>query len=205
MILSADQISLFWRLWSQACRTQGWTAADGCPSAQIDAERKRVLRECGFESLTAVDRLDGFTKVKNALLVLASDRTDLAAAREADDVQVNRARTLRWVIRHELLPCLALYEPDAEAYMRSVMADKSRWWKVDRPGCAIALEDLEAGPLEQLRMTLNARLNSKRRAAGDTIHDMRVAAGLKCTCSTCRHTSAAVMPAGPADPENEPF
>jgi hypothetical protein len=39
-------------------------------------------------------------------------------------------------------------------------------------------------------MTLNARIHSKRREAGDTIHDMRTRAGLRCNCRRCTDARA---------------
>ena len=70
MILSPDQVKRFWYLWKQVCIANGWTKERGMNAAQVDAKRKEILRECGFDSLTSVDRTNGFTKVKNKLLIL---------------------------------------------------------------------------------------------------------------------------------------
>lgn len=215
MNLSKEQVNKFWSLWAQACRKQGWTREAGMTAAEIDAKRKELIARCGFDSLTKVDRLDGFTKVKNELLLLVSDNTNLKAAAEAGNPELNQARVLKHKIMNELMPCLALYEEDVAGYLTSVMEDKNRWWKIERPACDITLEDLDAKPifrwvkgerkefpstLEQLMMTLNARVNSKRKAAGHSGHEMKMLARVFCDCARCEKARlmAAVVPPLPA-------
>ena len=193
----------------------GWTKANGMSAAEIDAKRKEFLLRCGFDSLTKVDRVDGFTKVLKELLVLQG--TDLNAAIESEDLTINKARTIRNFIVSDLVPCLELYIADVRSYLTSIMEDKNRWWKIDRPACDITLMDLDAKPvhrfdvktksmkdfpsqLEQLKWTLAARLNTLRNESGDTIHTMRTRAGLGCSCAAC--TSLRVVSAI-ADPELE--
>ena len=198
MKLSPAQVKEFWRLWPQACRANAWTKDAGLTPSEIESRRKEFLAACGFDSLTLVDRTDGFTRVLNGLKVLIG--TSIQAGMELDDRTLNKARNFKHVIMNELLPCLALYEEDVAGYITSVMEDKNRWWKIDRPARDISLEDLDAKPiyrvknkvltefpstLEQLMMTINARLHSKRKSAGDTIHDMKVAAKVECDCSKC--------------------
>lgn len=193
MLLSKPQVDTFWSLWARVCRDRKWN-----DKATSESERRAFLARCGFSSLTKVDRVDGFTKVKNELLVMIG--LSVQAGMEASDPLLNKARNFRHVIRTEILPCLALYEDNAEVYLTSVLADKSRWWKLDRPDRAPTLEDFDARPmfserngephespsqLEQLLMTLNARLHEKRKAARHTLHDMKTLAGVRCTCSAC--------------------
>lgn len=223
MNLSADQVRTFWSMWAKACRVQKWTRAAGLSAGEIDARRKALLARCGFASLTKVDRVNGFTKVKSELMLLISDNTDMAAAEEANDPLLNKARNFRHVIRAELLPCLALYEENAAGYLQSVLADKSRWWKLDRPERGPTLEDFDARPilttrngephespsqLEQLMMTLNARLHEKRKAARHSLHDMRTSAGIKCGCRECGlrrvFVTGPMVPALPQAAEPEP-
>ena len=47
-------------------------------------------------------------------------------------------------------------------------------------------------------MTLNARLHAKRQAAGHSIHDMKLAASLKCDCRECGLARMTVLQAVPA-------
>jgi hypothetical protein len=48
--------------------------------------------------------------------------------------------------------------------------------------------------------TLSARLNDKRKVAGDTIHDMKIKAGVKCTCAACSKPKIVLAPIEVADP-----
>ena len=217
MNLTTAQVQRFWREWPKSCKAMGWTKANGMSAAEIDAKRKEFLARCGFDSLTKVDRVDGFTKVLKELLVLQG--TDLKAAREADDPTINQARVARNFILTELVPCLELYVADVAGFMAEIMEDKNRWWKIDRPARSMTLMDLDAKPvyrtdratgelkefpsqLTQMIYTLSARLNDKRKEAGDTIHAMKIKANVPCTCSLCRGTRVAVS-AG--DPELEPL
>lgn len=210
MNLSPEQVNLFWRLWAAACRAQGWTL-----KADQERERRALLARCGFKSLTIVDRVDGFTRVKNEIKILV--KPDLQAAQESEDSLINKARNFRWVIENEILPCLGVYEPEPVAYLRTVMEEKNRWWKIDRPVCEMTLDDLDAQPifkrnksgqvqefastLEQLLFTLTARLAAKRRAAGHSEHDMRMRAGLKCNCATiCAKRQPIVPPLAVSEP-----
>jgi hypothetical protein len=198
MLISKLQSDTFWRLWSQACRAQGWS-----DKAAQERERKAFLVRCGFSSLTLVDRLDGFTKVKKELQILISP--DLDAAREAEDQTINRARNSRWVIKHEILLCLALYEADVNGYLQTVLEGQSRWnTSGNDPQRPARLQDFEDGVLKRVLMTLNGRLHAKRREAGHSIHDMKIAAGVKCNCARICAKSHPIVPPMPAPAEAVP-
>ena len=223
MKLSDEQVKLFWREWPKSCAAMGWTKARGLSAKEIDAKRKEFLLGCGFDSLTQVDRVAGFTKVKNELLVLQG--VSIKAAQETIDPTLNDGRTLRHFILTDQVPCLELYLDDVRGYMTSIMEDKNRWWKIDRPARDITLMDLDAKPvhrwcvktkqmrdfpsqLEQIKWTLAARINTLRNAAGETIHQMRTRAKLPCACAVCQGRRVAVSGVDPeleisalADPE----
>jgi len=182
MILSTDQVSLFWREWPKSCAAQGWTRAKGMSAKEIDTKRKEFLLRCGFQSLKDVDRTHGFTRVKNELTLL--QRPDLKAARETVDSSLNEARILRHGILTDLIPCLELYIPDVRAYLAEVLFHQGHQMR------DLELMQLSAGRLRRLRFTISARLNEKRKTSGDTIHDMRTKAGLVCTCAKCRAVAA---------------
>jgi len=212
MNLTTEQVNLFWREWPKSCKAMGWTRANGMSAKEIDAKRKEFLARCGFDSLTKVDRLDGFTKVKNELLVLQG--VSLKAAQETIDPALNQARVLRTQILTEIIPCLELYRGEQlVADLAGIMEDKNRWWKLDRPARGMTLMDLDARPiyrtdkttggqkymgsqLSQLQWTLSRWLNELRNQAGDTIHGMKMKANVPCTCAACRGTRPAVVPAG---------
>ena len=201
MILSSEQVKLFWREWPKSCAAQGWTRANGMSPTQIDAKRKEFLLRCGFDSLTKVDRTEGFTRVKNELFLL--QRPDLKAARETIDPSLNESRVLRHGILTELIPCLEVYVPDVRAYLAEVLFHQGEQMR------SLDLMHLSAGQLRQLRFTINARLNEKRKAAGDTIHDMKLKAGLPCKCAQCNRPVlpvAFIAPlCGPAQKVANPF
>lgn len=192
MLLNEKQVKSFWRLWPQACRANGWTKERGLSASEIEAKRKEVLRACGFDSLTRVDKRDGFTKVKNRLLILIG--TDLKAAGEDQDTTANTARMHRHVIEKEIIPCLVLYVEDVTGYVATIIADAIRHYKIDRPTRPPTLGDLTPEQMHRALMTLSARLNQKRRAARDTIHDMKTKAGLECNCRLCCNRRLAQQP-----------
>jgi len=66
--MTEDQHALFWRLWSAACRGQGWFYLK---TAERNARRKEVLRELGFTSAKLIDSRDGFDHVRERLEALA--------------------------------------------------------------------------------------------------------------------------------------
>lgn len=199
MLLSKAQLTLFWRSWSAACNTQGWTRAAGWTTAQIDDKRHELLKGLGFASLKDVDNR-GFDKVLAKLRLLA-DRVDGAV--EVGRPQTGDARRLLWRIEW-LAKCIELYKPGAsEAYIGEVVADK--FAPVDKYGTGVLhprhWRDLSAvrspgkedSELDQLRMTLTARLNGRtgmRSAYGESVHDMCGRAGVTCACEACKEVRA---------------
>jgi hypothetical protein len=175
MKLSKAQVTLFWRLWSQACRAQGW---DKFPREEIEVRRKELLRGCGFASLKDVDGKGGFDRVKQALL-LAQD--SVAAGLDNEDEQ--EARRLRWVVRNQVLPALGLYVEHPDAYMQRIIADKfcrggGRELTLDDLSNSPNVRDVDGFPevsdsdLRQIVWTLTARLDSLRTAAGHSRMEM---------------------------------
>jgi hypothetical protein len=240
MNLTPSQLRRFWQEWPKSCKAMNWTRTAGLTTAEIDAKRKEFLAGCGFGSLTQVDRVAGFTKVLKELLVLQG--VDLSAAREADDPSINRARVLRNKILTELVPCLEIYVEDVNGYITEIIEDKNRWWKIDRPARGMTLMDLDAQPifrrdretgelkefpsqLDQMVYTLSACLNGSgkmrkgkksrlgfRVAAGQTIHEMKIKAGVPCNCALiCQRAGVnlvAPLPlpaAAPVEENSEPY
>jgi len=220
MKLSADQVPLFWRLWAKACKANHWDKAHGFTAAMIDAKRKELLARCGFKSLTEVDPHAGFSRVKRELLKEAGS---LQGGLEEVKPAIETARTARWFIENDLMPCLALYVDDVTAYVSEIAADKFRWRTRDAMQRRITLDDLSDEPvirevrgelkefssqLEQLKFTLSGRLNGKdgfRAKAGHSVHDMRTLADLPCRCARCRKPAVIVLADGPEVAEEHPF
>lgn len=204
MTISLSQRTSIMKLWSSVCKDRGWKSSDR-------ALRLATFGEIIGRTITSADeigRIDECTKLMKSLKAMLG--VDLQAARESDDLTINRARTIRHFIVAELVPCLELYVADFPAYLTKIMEDKNRWWKIDRPARDITIMDLDAKPtwrkdkstgqlteshstLEQLKFTLAARLNTLRKAAGDSIHDMKIRASVPCSCARC--VKAALIPA----------
>lgn len=181
-------------LWAKVCKDRDWKVGDR--ALRLATIGKILGRE--LKTLDDVGRTEECTKVFAELQVMLG--VSVRAGLEAGDPSLNKARNYRHVIMNELTPCLAIYVEDVPAYLTAIMADKNRWWKVDRPAADITLEDLDARPifrrvkgelkefpstLEQLMMTLSARLNVLRNKAGHTIHEMKTQAGVPCGCKHC--------------------
>lgn len=194
MNLSPAQVQLFWREWATTCQALKWTRAAGMTAPQIDAKRKDLLAVCGFASLTKVDRTAGFTKVLNELIVLRG--TSLKAARETIDPSLNEGRIILNQLLTEIIPCLELY-CEVRAYAAEV------FFHQDLELRTLDLSHMSHAQLVRCRHTFAARLNAKRRDAGETIHEMKLKSKVPCDCAQC--CSGAVPCGSAANPERMPF
>lgn len=188
-------------LWPDACEAQQWNVKDR--ALQMQVLSSIVGRT--IESSNELEKIKEFGLVKRRLLELAGNLDG-----PLDNAPEDEARRLRHHIRTELLPCIALYVPDAEKYLREIINDGIHHGRrVEQRG----LDELTARPrvrfdarlgdfrespgeLQQVIMTLNGRLNSAhppglRNRAGDSLHDMRIKAGVGCGCKVCGNWAAA--------------
>lgn len=200
--MSKSQSAAYWRLWSAACKAQGWTKAEGMDSAAIDAKRKECLAECGFESSRDIDSGAGFSRWR-ALCERLCGKLSGAIAEVRQNTPADRRR---WVIRNELLPCLAIYAPPgaqdpaeyASAYLATILRDSLPWRPAGHgTGVPCTLDELDEVGLTKIMATLNARIGAKRRLAGHTQHDMLTQAGCRCRCAACKAVAKV--------PETAPF
>lgn len=198
MLLSESQVKRFWREWADACRAQGWTTEKGVTSKQVDAHRKSLLKRAGFESLKQVDRSAGFNRVLGELGILSSR---LKPTVERDNPQIDAERRKRWVIQNRLLPCLGVYVDNPDRYLASILQDKFAWKPTGNYGVPMTLDDLADDPvivtgsagqlierpsqLDQVIMTLESRIQNRRKESGDSVHDMRMKAEISCDCRIC--------------------
>lgn len=185
-------------LWSAVCKNRGWRAGDRA----FRLETFGGILGRGLKSTDQIGRLDECTKVMAELEAMLG--VSLRAGMEAADPGRNRKRNWRWLIEKELLPCLALYVenglPGARAYLVEVMVGKSRWRKADRPESVPSLADFGERTCQQIFWTVSARLNSHRKASGDTGHDMKTKAGVRCDCATICRRKMAVEVGSPIPP-----
>ena len=144
------------------------------------------------------------THVKKCLGMIADD---LAATGEVGRPEINKARQKRDVVR-ELTKCIGVYHPRPRAYVAKIVDDKFNSWR--KFGPSLTIKDLTDDPiflkdgrelpsqLDQLLFTLSACLNGSgkmrggkrsrfgfRVAAGDSLHDMKMKAGVRCDCAAC--------------------
>ena len=189
MKLSTDQVRWFWREWSKSCKAMDWTRANGLSAGEIDSKRKEFLANCGFSSLTKVDKTAGFTKVIHELIVLQG--VSLKSAGETVDPSLNEARILRNQICGEIIPALEIYVEHAISYIGAILKNRFR---------GIALEGLNAAQLRMFRDTLNARVHMFRKKAGHSLHQMKTLAGVPCDCAECAQPKIITAPAAESKP-----
>ena len=231
----AQRVYLFADLWPAACRVQQWAEGDDARRYETFAmalqhlPKFRALLAAGRDIHTAdIDAADGFTALKNHLLMLA-DSVDGAA--QAGDPIADAREKLEWKVV-EVLKCLAFYpregpEPmglaGAEAYANAVANDLAfrgralgvqfhDWRELSaEPDIRVRGGGVLEGPsqLRRLLMTLSQRLNGRggfRSRAGHTLHEMRLAAGVPCDCaSICAKRGLQFAPADPVCAPECPF
>lgn len=115
MLLKPRQLALFWRLWSDACATQGWIGDEK------ELRRHEVLENLGFSSLKLVDPTSGFDRVKHRLMAL-SYRLEGGAGLAFPDIGDMR-RHLH-LIESDVLPRLAALVESPDAYVDAICRDK---------------------------------------------------------------------------------
>jgi len=188
--MSPKQTQLYWREWAAVRR------------ADPQADRQAL-------TVRALGRARSSKEFSNADLdkVLAVFR---AVSRPADvDGQLRQQGQARARREHridEVMRCLGVYVEDVEGYVARIVADKLG---VPADG-SLTLADVSDEPtvrtrrdgvaypgpsdLEQVLMTLWARVQPLRRARGHTLHEMKLAAGVPCACAKiCRKGSPVVI------------
>jgi hypothetical protein len=208
MTITPSQRTTIMKLWAKVCKDHGWKPGD----REFRLAKFSEIIGRPIASADEIERIDECTRLMKELAAMLG--ANVQAAREADNTRINRARVLRTQIVSEIIPCLELYIEDVRAYVTGIMADKNRWWKIDRPAREITVMDLDAEPifrpdkttgqlkewpsqLEQLQYTLSARLSSRRKenvlvpayrhlqgTEPLTLHEMKTAVGVKCKCAT---------------------
>lgn len=188
--MSPKQTQLYWREWAAVRRAD--------PQANRQALTVRALGRAGSSKEFSNADLDK---------VLAVFR---AVSRPADvDGQLRQQGQARARREHridEVMRCLGVYVEDVAGYVARIVADKLG---VPVDG-SLTLADVSDEPtvrtrrdgvaypgpsdLEQVLMTLWARVQPLRRARGHTLHEMKLAAGVPCACAKiCRKRTPVVI------------
>jgi len=178
--MSPSQRTYFFAtLWPAACREMGWDP------------NHRPTRMTFFRVELGSDK--SFNDLTQSEFDLLKARC-LAIARPADlDAQMAQARQPRLRLETKIgehLRCLARYLSNPDTYDATLRRHRFHGQK---------MADMPARDLYHYCLTLNSRLNGAtgfRAAAGESVHTMRVAVGLRCPCKLCA--------ARPSDPSAHP-
>ncbi len=205
-----QRITLMADWWPKACRAQGWKQSDR-------ALRLRVLSEAvkrPLASASELNNVDDVTAVKAHLRMLADD---VAKTIETDHPEIGRARVLRVAIGDQL-KCLGLYHPNPAGFLAEIIKDKFKHGSRVEP---LTLDDLHAvpftvtncttgrkfvieGQLGQVQLTLARAIQAKRTEAGHSLHEMKIRAGVECTCAKCRRIVMVQKPLAVAETAEVP-
>ena len=187
-----QRIALMAQWWPEACRAQGWRVNDR-------ALRLRVLSDAVGRPITSANQLNTKADVDSVIAHLGMLKDNVALTIETDHPEIGAARPLRFVIGEWQLKCLAVYmgHDGAQKYLAEIIRDKFRHASRVMP---LTIEQLDAAPvirrnkagelyespsqLDQVLMKLASAIQSRRKAAGDSTHDMKLKAGVECDCAT---------------------
>lgn len=160
-----------------------------------DQQPKRLV-----ESANDLDSREDIDRVKACMLMLADD---VAKTQEVGKPKIGSARRKRDALR-DLIKCIGVYHPRPRAYVAEIINDKFNSWR--KYGAPITIRDLTDDPvflrdgreipsqLDQLLYTVSACLNGSgkrgrkagfRVVSGDTLHAMKMKAGVFCDCAEC--------------------
>lgn len=189
----------------------------------INSDRRPARQ---LESTNDLDNKEDVDRVKACLGMLAEN---LKLTGEVGQPQIGRARRLRDVIRDQI-KCLGVYIPRPRAYVAKLIDDKFNSWRTYGPH--LTIKDLTDEPifrtdkntgevkelpsqLDQLVMTIGGCLNGSgkrgqrrgfRVEAGDTLHEMKMKAGVRCDCAQCQKASPArILPPLPIEEDWSDF
>lgn len=181
----------------------------GIPSREREAYRKKIHTAVFDSPISAkeIDSTEMFGKIKNHLLMLLDN---VKATVETDHPEHDQQRRLIHNIQHYYFPLLnvllaadnspfTIHHSPSEHYARAIA--KARWKKNH-------LVDLTVQQLGYLRMDLQRAIQTKRKAAELTVHQMHQAADLPCpyNCQQCdEQERAATMALSTPDDDNVPF
>jgi hypothetical protein len=191
-------------IWPATCKAQGWNKTDSAQRYDLFARvlghiprHARTLAAGRHISFNDFDQPD-FDAVKAECLALADN---LRGAVETVRPDYGEERRLRHQIA-QLQKCLALYIERPDAYLRPILAAKFKGrTSIDHLSAVPILKDGGQRPSELARalMTLRTVVQQKRNAAGHSVHEMNLLAGIPCPCKQCSHRREEV------DSTNQPF
>lgn len=207
-----QRIYMMAEIWPEACEFQGWDRNDKEKRYEVFARvlghkprHADTLARGEHISFNDFDQ-DDFGDVKKELLQLAGKVP----------THDPKKQNLLWVIRNRLRPCLAVYHPYPDAYMRTVLKMRHKIFKgvetvddlsaveVRRPSKKNPGRMITDSPLKQFLFTLSRCVDELRQKAGDSVHEMNQRAQVPCRddCRIC-HPVGAVLVTDAAASDND--
>jgi hypothetical protein len=224
--MTDNQRPYYFALWKNACERQGWTTKNGWKTKDIDAKRKQIHTEVFShpKSSNDINTKEEFGKIKAKFLELADD---LDGAIEVDHPELDHARRVRNAIG-VYLKCLQVYLGDgADPMFAKILRDKFPVLRTvgdgARPTSSELVELLSpeapkpflrggklhepSSDLDQALSTISGRVQAYRSLSGDSLHQMRIKAKVKCTCAQCvpRRPRLVIVPSPEVPESNVPF
>jgi hypothetical protein len=177
----SQRITLMAEWWPAACAAQGWT----------DTREKRleVLSAAVGRSLQTANDLDSTGDIDRVKAHLARLADKLGPMLKHETPGEDRAVRLRFAIG-EQLRCLGVYHPAPEAYLAVILRDKFGVSDLGSLDAAPVVDwrsgTRREGPseLDQVVMTLARAIQSKRKASGHTIKEMKQKASMSISSAT---------------------
>lgn len=177
--MTKAQTMLYFREWGRVravCRAAAWPEPDRHALHVRALGAAKSSKEFNNEDLDKV--LAEFRAISQPAGVKAQLR------------QQRQPRTRLEFSLDELLACLGLYVADAHAYAAGICLDRfgtPDWTELSMEAVPHRSDPaVSSSQLDQFRWTLARALNGKtglRNRAGDTLHDMKLKAGLPCHCA----------------------
>ncbi len=142
-----QRISFFRDRWPATCKAQGWPEQDR-------GLRLRIISQALGRQVLSLNALDNTGDVDRVFAHLGMLCDNLAATMETEQPEISAARRLRWKIG-QLAAQLG-----GDAYALAIARDKFHV-----AAGITTVDDLDAGQLRQLLITLSARARSRSRRA----------------------------------------
>jgi hypothetical protein len=220
MMSQAQRVYFMADLWPKACKAQGWNKSDATKRYAMFAQvlghiprHAAKLARGEHISFNDFEQAD-FDAVKAHCGFLASN---VKATVETDHPEIGEGRRLQHQVEEEikcLAACLdAINERERKelqgyaggmAYTRAILRAKFHAEHIDDLSAEPTLHDGGKRPsdLFRLLMTLRTSVQSKRKLAKLTVHEMRIRAAVPCYCRICVPKRQVVIA---LDNENAPF
>jgi len=172
--MTPKQTALYFREWGYV---RGYCTRHRLPEPDRHALHRQAL---GYDRSSKV-----FTNAEFDQVLAVFRGVSMPGSVNSQVRQLNEPRTRDLGKVEELLKCIGLYVEDARAYALEIVRDTVNRGSVH---AVTPIEDLPGWQLKKLIMDLSRRLNGRhglRNLHGDTLHQMKSRAGVKCSCRDC--------------------